>query len=134
MSQVSTKLAQIRKKHRVNQNELAEAMGISESMLAMIEGGKRNLNVGQLELAAEYLGEDIAVFFGKISPVPRQLHAKELEDQISQCPDLAPNIRKVFADALHRAALEDRRERRSLGSKDKTSGSRGKDSRGNQKT
>lgn len=112
MSKIRKRLAQIRKQHKVRQGELAEAMGISESMLSMIEGGERNLNVDQLELAARYLGEDIEVFFGKSNPVPRQLHVKELKDQLSQCPELAPNIRKVFVDALRLAALEERRGKR----------------------
>jgi len=112
MSQVNGRLAQIRKSHKVTLAQLANAMGISESMLAMIEGGTRNLTVDQLVLAADYLGEDIAVFFGKANPPRRQLNVKELEDQLSQCQEIAPKIGKVFAEALRLAAPEERREGR----------------------
>ena len=72
------KIKALRESVGVSQRELASMIGMSASQLSLIEGGKRDLRVGQLMKIAAALGMTIGQFVSGIAPSAFALRHNDL--------------------------------------------------------
>ena len=59
MINVVKNLIELRKKNRVSQEVIAEALNVDTSVVSNIEKGKRELKVSELEIIAKAIGVDV---------------------------------------------------------------------------
>jgi transcriptional regulator with XRE-family HTH domain len=59
MIDIVKNLIELRKKHRVSQEVIADALKVDTSVISNIEKGKRELKVSELEVIAKALGVDV---------------------------------------------------------------------------
>lgn len=59
---IGRKISFYRRKNKITQAKLAEAMDVSDGYISQLENGKAKISLLRLDFIAEYLGVDIAVF------------------------------------------------------------------------
>lgn len=95
----------------LNQKELSERLGISQSTLSNYEKGKRRLYLAQLQQIAEVLGRPIEYFLQPIETTPsnsistenrenRKDETQELLQIIGELAELPPEDRKSVIDFI----------------------------------
>lgn len=60
-----TVLRRLREQHKMTQNDLASALGVSESTIGMYERGKREPSLEMMEIIADYFNVDMDYLHGK---------------------------------------------------------------------
>ena len=78
---IGEKLRSLRKKHKLDQKELGDKLGLSASTIGMYENDRRNPDVRTLRRLAEYFGVSVSFFFDE----PRDTFYPE--DLISKVPE-----------------------------------------------
>jgi transcriptional regulator with XRE-family HTH domain len=120
-TQAGSRLAAVRKARNVTQVQLAERLGITQSMLSKYERGDLRLHGAMLTRIAEILSVSTDELLGvKVSPPPPipVLKDKRLRRRIHQIDKLSKRDREALIrtiDAFLRAAHDDEEPRRKAG-------------------
>lgn len=84
-----TVLRHLREQHKMTQNDLASALGVSESTIGMYERGKREPSLETLEAIADYFNVDMDYLHGK-SDVQRRVSFSPVDNILPM-----PQMRRV---------------------------------------
>ena len=76
------KVKTLRKRRRLNQDDLAEFLNLSRSQISNLESGRRNLSLRQLEKLCEYFKVDMSFFL--------------MSETTDSCLDLIEKARVLF--------------------------------------
>lgn len=63
ITELGNKVKILRKNKGINQETLANVLGLSKGQMCNLENGKRNFSLGQLEKICEYFNIDLSYFF-----------------------------------------------------------------------
>ncbi len=80
--QLGEKVKLLRKRRKLNQDDLAEILSLSRSQISNLESGRRNLNLKQLEKLCEYFKVDMSYFL--------------MSETIDSCLDLIEKAKLLF--------------------------------------
>lgn len=72
-------LLQHRNRRGLHQNDLAEALGVSQSAYSRIEQGDTTISISQLRAIARKLGVDASVFLNEADVLAKRLRAQGVE-------------------------------------------------------
>lgn len=98
MNKFKDVLVYLRKRSGLTQLELAEALGLSKSMISMYERGERNPSYEMLEAIADYFNVDIDILTGRSRNRYNSLSKKAVE--MAEKYDLLDDRGKSVIDAL----------------------------------
>lgn len=76
------RLRELRSRLGIDQKRFAEKLGISQSLVSLIEAGKRTPDLEIVELAADILSIEVGYMFGE----EPQEHCQQLVSLLSQLP------------------------------------------------
>lgn len=100
MATIYEKLKMMREKAGLQQVQIAEYLGVTQTFISKVESGERNLTVEQLESVANLCGYSLASFAGKdLDPQPVQFafQAQDVSQDdlriIAEINRIANNIR-----------------------------------------
>jgi len=105
-TKLGEKVKLLRNRRGLNQDDLAEVLGLSRSQISNLESGRRNLSVKQLEKLCEYFKVDMSYFLmfettdsclDLIEKVKLLFESKELTN--IQKEDLFTSIIKIYLDS-----------------------------------
>jgi len=105
-TKLGEKVKLLRNRRGLNQDDLAEVLGLSRSQISNLESGRRNLSVKQLENLCEYFKVDMSYFLmfettdsclDLIEKVKLLFESKELTN--IQKEDLFTSIMKIYLDS-----------------------------------
>jgi len=105
-TKLGEKVKLLRNRRGLNQDDLAEVLGLSRSQISNLESGRRNLSVKQLEKLCEYFKVDMSYFLmfettdsclDLIEKVKLLFESKELTN--IQKEDLFTSIMKIYLDS-----------------------------------
>jgi transcriptional regulator with XRE-family HTH domain len=92
MSDFPSILKGLRKRIHISQKELADALGISRSTIAMYESGDREPSFELMETIADYFNVDMNFLYGIDGPQPPRIyndpHITEILTKLSDRSDL----------------------------------------------
>ena len=105
-ARMGARIVAIRKKRKISQMELAEALDISVSYMSKIENGKCNFGVDILMRITEVLNVSADDILRSATPAVTATYAREIDEMLSDCSAEDANrlirILKEFKDALRR--------------------------------
>ena len=109
-AKMGARIVAIRKKRKINQMELAEALGISVSYMSKIENGKCNFGVDILMRLTEVLNVSADDILKSAPPAVTATYAKEIDEMLSDCSaDDANRLIRILHEVkgtLHKEQLE----------------------------
>ena len=94
--QLGARIAELRKTHGLTQVQLAEALGLTQQMIASYEVGRRRLPVSLLPAIAQALAVSIEALIGQKEPAPgKRGPAPKLQQQMQRIQRL-PRAKQRF--------------------------------------
>ena len=106
LAKIGARIVTIRKKRKLSQMELAEALNISVSYMSKIENGKCNFGVDILIRIIDVLQVSADDILRSATPAVTATYAREIDEMLSDCSAEEANrlirLLQEFKDALRR--------------------------------
>jgi len=100
---IGERLARYRKAKGLTQVELAGKLGVSQSLLALYESGRRNIPVAVLLASARLLDVSVSELVGETASAPRKPGPQSvLEKQVQEIQRLPRTDQQFVSKFLHR--------------------------------
>lgn len=95
---IGKKINELRTQKKVNQEDIASALGISRQRFARIENGQSEISYNMIQKAAEFLGVSIASITSADETIDLKLYFRDVEssDEINDSVEKIVDILKTF--------------------------------------
>ncbi|MFZ0828692.1 MAG: helix-turn-helix domain-containing protein [Verrucomicrobiia bacterium] len=110
-SQIAARMAQLRHQKGITQNQMAEALSVTQSAISKLEAGKDdNITLSQIKEYSRVTGERISLWFGKpYSSTEAVNHSAEalkywlerLAEEANQNPEVQTQIKGFFGEFFY---------------------------------